>query len=78
MLVDEARRRAHDGWDEPVWHQGEQVGLVRKYDSTMLIFLIKRHFPEYRESSRLALTDADGGSIVDVVRKLLKEAPDSE
>jgi hypothetical protein len=64
ILVEEARRRAHDGWEEPVIYQGElqyqldkqgnltQIPLaVRKYDSTLLMFLIKGRRPEmYREN----------------------------
>lgn len=49
-LEDEARRRAFEGWDEPVWHQGLQRGVVRKYSDTLLIFLLKGGMPEkYRE-----------------------------
>lgn len=50
MLEAEARRRAVHGWDEPVFWKGEQVGSVRKYDSTLLIFLLKGFRPErYRD-----------------------------
>jgi hypothetical protein len=52
----EARRRAHDGWDEPVFgslgnNRGTgEVGAVRKYSDTLLIFLLKGAKPEkYRE-----------------------------
>lgn len=55
-LEDEARRRAVDGWDEPVFGSGGtgvgtvEVGTIRKYDSTLLIFLLKGARPEkYRE-----------------------------
>jgi len=50
LLEDEARRRAHDGVDEPVFYQGEQCGVIRKYSDTLLIFLLKGAKPErYRE-----------------------------
>ena len=45
-LEAEARRRAVDGWDEPVFYQGEQTGLVRKFSDTLLIFLLKGARPE--------------------------------
>lgn len=45
-LEDEARRRAVEGWQEPVWYQGEEVGAVRKYSDTLLICLLKAHHPE--------------------------------
>lgn len=49
-LEQEARRRALEGWEEPVFYQGERTGLVRKYSDTLLIFLLKGARPEvYRE-----------------------------
>ncbi len=56
LLEQEARRRAHDGWDEPVFGSMGQglgsgeIGAVRKYSDTLLIFLLKGARPEkYRE-----------------------------
>jgi len=72
MLIDEARRRAHDGWEEPVFHQGVIVGGVRRFDSTLLMFLIKRHDPTYRERSSIALTDSEGGSLVNALRAVIQ------
>ena len=40
-LEDEATRRATVGTEEPVWHQGQQCGTVRKFSDTLLIFLLK-------------------------------------
>lgn len=49
----EARRRAKEGWPEPVFYQGKQVGRVRKYSDTLLIFLLKATRPEkFRETVR--------------------------
>lgn len=48
-LVAEARRRAHEGFEEPVFYQGKQVGAVRKWSDNLLMFLIKERRPEYRE-----------------------------
>ena len=45
-LEDEARRRAVEGWAEPVWHRGEMCGTVQKYSDTLLIVLLKAHHPE--------------------------------
>ena len=36
-LENEARRRAVDGWEEPVFHQGEMCGTRRKFSDTLLI-----------------------------------------
>lgn len=50
-LEDEAIRRAHDGVDEPVFYQGSQCGVVRKYSDTLMIFMLKARRPErYREA----------------------------
>jgi hypothetical protein len=47
----EARRRAEEGTLEPIYHQGLQVGTVRKYSDTLMIFLLKAHAPDkYREN----------------------------
>ena len=45
-LEDEARRRAFEGAEEPVFYQGKQVGTVRKYSDTLLIFLLKGRRPD--------------------------------
>src|SRR6516225_7362240 len=36
VLEPEAIRRAVDGVDKPVYHQGQQVGTVREYSDTLL------------------------------------------
>lgn len=59
LLEEEARRRAHDGWTEPVYQRGEHVGNVRKYSDTLLIFLLKGARPEkYRERLSIITEDA--------------------
>jgi hypothetical protein len=45
-LEAEARRRALEGWLEPVFYQGQQVGEVRKYSDRMLELLLKAQRPE--------------------------------
>lgn len=52
-LEDEARRRAVEGWEEPVFYQGEQCATVRRYSDTLLICLLKAHHPEkYAERNK--------------------------
>ena len=41
VLEPEAIRRAVEGVEKPVYHQGRQVGTVREYSDTLLIFLLK-------------------------------------
>ena len=65
-LEDEARRRAVEGWQDPVWHQGQQVGTVRKYSDTLLICLLKAHHPEKyadRQKSETTLDATVQGSV---------------
>jgi len=51
VLETEAVRRAVDGYEKPVWHDGVQVGTERKYSDTLLIFLMKGNKPEkYRDN----------------------------
>ena len=40
-LEAEARRRAFEGVEEPVFHQGVRIATVRKYSDTLLIVLLK-------------------------------------
>jgi len=71
-LEDEARRRAVDGWEEPVYGSGgpgrgtEEVGTIRRFDSTLLIFLLKGARPEkYRERFDTKLSGSlDLGTVV--------------
>jgi hypothetical protein len=44
-LEDEARRRAVDGVDEPVFQKGELVGHVRRYSDNLLMFLLRGRRP---------------------------------
>lgn len=50
----EARRRAVEGTDEPVFYKGMKVGTIRRYSDTLLIFLLKAARPtKYRERVQL-------------------------
>ena len=62
-LEDEARRRAVDGWDEPVYQGGKLVGQVHKYDSGLIQFLLRKRDPSYRDNARLEVTGANGGPV---------------
>jgi hypothetical protein len=41
----EARRRALEGCKRPVFQGGSQVGTIREYSDTLMIFLLKAHRP---------------------------------
>ena len=50
LIEAEARRRAVEGVDEPVFYQGEKCGVIRKYSDALLITLLRAAKPEkYRE-----------------------------
>jgi hypothetical protein len=49
-LESEAIRRAVEGWDEPVFYSGLEVGVIRKRSDMLLSLLLKANKPEkYRE-----------------------------
>jgi hypothetical protein len=58
LLEREARRRAVDGWPEPVWHKGEMCGTVQKYSDRMLELLLIAHRPEKFRSNYTAQASA--------------------
>ena len=49
-LIDEATRRAHEGYDEPVFHNGEICGYRKRYSDSLLMFMIRRYRPEFKDS----------------------------
>lgn len=60
-ILAEMRRRAIDGVDEPVFHDGQVVGSIRRYSDRLLMALGKGFVPELRE--RMELTGRDGGGL---------------
>lgn len=63
-LEEEARRRAVEGTEKPVFQGGKLVGTIREYSDTLLIFLMKGAMPEkYKERVHSELTGKDGGPI---------------
>lgn len=60
----ELYRRAVKGVVKPVYQGGEEVGKVREYSDTLLIFLLKSHKPErYNQPVRNEHTGAGGGPV---------------
>lgn len=67
-LEDEAARRGHEGWEEPVYQGGERVGTVRKYSDQLLMFMLKGMKPDkYRERQ-----DINVKGEADLAEKLLR------
>ena len=46
VLESKACERAIEGWEEPVFQQGEFVGVKRKYSIAMHQFLLRGRYPE--------------------------------
>lgn len=63
VLEIEARRRAVEGVDEPVFYQGGEVGVVRKYSDSLLTLLLKGRRKEVF-ADRVEHTGADGGPVM--------------
>ena len=60
-LEAEARRRAEEGVEEPVFYQGKQCGVIRKYSDSLLMFLLKGAMPDkYKERTSTELTGPGG------------------
>jgi len=75
-LETEARRRAVDGVDEPVFYKGEECGAIRRYSDTLLIFLLKGVRPEkYRDrvDHRIEDPDAELAKLLGVKRAELPQ-----
>jgi transposase-like protein len=63
-LEDEALRRAYEGYDKPIVHQGVITDTVREYSDTLAIFLLKGGKPQkYRDNAKVELTGPDGGPV---------------
>jgi hypothetical protein len=51
ILEDEAKRRASEGTEEPVFYMGRIVGTVRRKSDYLMGLLLKGHRPRYRKES---------------------------
>lgn len=80
-LEQEARRRAYEGVDEPVFYKGDECGLVRKYSDTLMIFLLKARKPDkYRDNIKHELSNPDGSPLMQPIADAILRAygdPDS-
>ena len=61
LLIEECRRRAYNGVDEPVFYKGEVCGQIRKYSDTLLMFKIQAERPEYNRSRMDIQVSGPGG-----------------
>ena len=58
LLEDEAKRRAIEGIEEPIFYKGQSTGSKIKYSDKLLITLLKAHYPEkYAEKTIVATVE---------------------
>lgn len=63
-LEAEARRRATQGVDEPVFYKGYECGTITRYSDALLMFLLKGARPEkYKERVANEHSGPDGGPV---------------
>jgi hypothetical protein len=63
LIEDEARRRAVDGVDEPVFQQGECVGFKRVYSDGLMQMILGGRRPSRYGKSRVEHSGPDGAPI---------------
>lgn len=72
-LEGEARRRAVEGFDEPVFHKGMECGAVKRFSDRLLEILLKRHIPEFRDKFQLDATLKGGVLVVPAAAGTVEE-----
>lgn len=78
----EIRRRAIEGWDEPLISAGKRLGTVRKYSDVLLMFYAKKRIPEYRDKQQSDVTIHNGqakdiAAIHDAIATALADYPEA-
>ena len=67
-LIEEARRRAVEGVEHPIYHKDKKIDTLKKYSDTLLIVLLKAHDPRFQDNKNLKI-DANV-SLTDVLKEL--------
>jgi hypothetical protein len=74
---DEVTRRAVEGYDEPVFYQGEVCGTIRKYSDSLLMFKLNGGRPEkYRRQLVTAEISGAGGGPIKTINAELANTSD--
>jgi AcrR family transcriptional regulator len=70
VFEDEARRRAIEGTDRPVFYEGRQVGSIREYSDTLMVLMLKARRPtvfreriDHAHSGHMTLEQLVAGSM---------------
>lgn len=73
-LVGAAYRRAFEGTEEPVFYQGEECGMVRRFSDRLAMFLLKAHRPQvYGDKSQVEMSGPDGGPIPVAIEQAIEK-----
>lgn len=74
-LVSKVYERALDGWLEPVFYQGEEVGTIRRFSDSNAQFLLRARRPdEYRDNSKVEIGGIGGGPL-EILVEFVDEKP---
>ena len=61
-LLEEAQRRAFDGYDKPVFQGGMRVGIIREYSDSLAAFLLKGYMPKlFKDRTENVNLNVDAG-----------------
>jgi hypothetical protein len=74
--IEEARRRAFEGVEEPVFYQGVQIATVKKYSDVLAMFLIKKHDPSFRDNYTLTVDAGTLATALAAARNRRKDGDD--
>ncbi len=66
----ELHRRAVTGILEPIFYKGRRVNTVRKKSDVLLMFLLKKRRPEYRDNYQQVEADEDATAIESPAEKI--------
>lgn len=69
-LETEARRRAVDGWDEPIYQGGELVGYRKKYSDNLLAMLLRGRRAIYRDRVDASIQHSGGVGVQLIIQTI--------
>jgi hypothetical protein len=73
VLEEEAVRRAYHGNDRPVFQKGIQVGTVKEFSDSLLMFLLKARDPRFRDKATVEMTGAVKTETADLTKLSTEE-----
>jgi hypothetical protein len=73
-LEAEARRRAYEGVDEPVFYKGVVCGHIRRYSDSLIMFMLKAYRPQFRDRVTIDVNAVDA----EIERRLAELAAGSQ